>query len=99
MARKKQPDLSNIFAKTEPGEAPGDHSDLDAGNIRSTGVGLRAGEIAALDAIGEPLGLARNALIRFAVRRFLIEYRAGKVDLGQFIEEPPPPKKSLRMPD
>ena len=70
-----------------------DISDLDRGNIQSTGVGLRKGEIETLDAIGKSLGgISRNALIRFAVRSFLLDYRAGNVDLSSYVKEPEPPK-------
>ena len=76
-----------------------DVSDLDRGNIQSTGVGLRKGEIEALDAIGESLGgISRNALIRFAVRSFLLDYRAGNLDLSSYVKEPEPPKPGLRFP-
>jgi hypothetical protein len=52
-----------------------------------------------MDAIGESLGgIARNALIRFAVQRFLLEYRAENVDLSSYVKEPEPPKPSLRFP-
>ena len=98
MAKKKQ-DLSDIFAKTEP--APGataEYSDLDAGKIQSTGVGLKQGEIAALDAIAADLEITRNAIMRFAIRYFIIQHRAGNIDLASHVEEPPPPKKSLRLP-
>ena len=90
----------DIIKKSE--QEPSDEfdvSDLDRGNIQSTGVGLRKGEIEALDAIGESLGgISRNALIRFAVRRFLLDYRAGKMDLSSYVKEPEPPKPSLRFP-
>jgi hypothetical protein len=62
------------------------------------GVGLRAGEIAALDVIANQYGIARNALLRFAVRQFILEWRAGKIDLSGQVETPPPPKKKLNMP-
>lgn len=91
----------NVFAKTDTsarGQAPGANADLDAGNIKAVGVGLRAGEVAALDAIAGELGIARNALIRFAVRWFILEVRAGRVELGGYVEQPPPPKKNLRLP-
>lgn len=100
MARKQQ-GLDDIFKRTEAGESEVDLSDLDKGNIQSTGVGLRKGEIEALDSVGRSLGdppVARNALIRWAVRYFLRDYRAGKIDLSGFVEEPPPPRKSLRFP-
>lgn len=96
MAKKQN--LTDIFAKTEPSESQADNSDLDEGNIRATGIGLRAGELRALDDMAARLGIARNALLRFAVRWFIVQYRTGKVDPGQYLEEPPPPKKTLRLP-
>lgn len=100
---KPKPDLTDIFTPTagaQPAapQAPGDNSDLDAGNIRPLGVGLRLGEVAALDIIAERYGIARNALLRLAVRRLILDFRAGKVDLTDQIETPPPPKKRLKMP-
>ena len=92
--------LDDVFKKTE--QEPGaevDVSDLDRGNIQSTGVGLRKGEIEALDGIGASLGgVSRNALIRWSVRRFLIQYRSGEIDLSAYLKEPEPPKPSLRFP-
>ena len=91
--------LDDVFKKTEAEQPEIDISDLDRGNIQSTGVGLRKGEIDALDALGKSLGgISRNALIRFSERRFLLDYRAGKVDLSSYLVEPEPPKPSLRFP-
>ena len=92
--------LDDVFKKTEKGTGGEvDNSDLDEGNIHSTGVGLREGEIKALDAIGKSLGgISRNALIRYSVRTFLIDYRAGKIDLASQLNEPEPPKPTLRFP-
>lgn len=95
MARK--PTLNNPLAKTSKGE-PVDAADLDAGNIRTTGVGLRDGELQAVDNLAERLGVARNALLRFAIRWFILETRAGNVELDQFVEIPPEPKRRLKMP-
>lgn len=99
----KKPDLTDIFTSTagaQPAapQAAADNSDLDAGNIRPLGVGLRAGEVEALDNIAAKYGIARNALLRFAVRYFILQFRAGKVDLTDQVETPPPPKKRLTMP-
>lgn len=101
MARK-QSGLDDIFKKTEAGGP--DLADLDAGSIQSTGVGLRQGEIGALDAIGRILGeqlgtepVARNALIRIAARRLIAEFRAGKLDLVGYFESPEKPKPRLRL--
>ena len=97
---KKQTGVENIFARTEPDATPPavDTSDLDKGNIRAVGVGLTGGEMAAVQAIADAKGLARNAVLRYAVRLFIIQYRAGKIDLSQHIQEPPTPKKKLSMP-
>jgi len=101
---KKQTGLEDIFKRTEAGEGGPDLTDLEEGNIMSTGVGLRRGEIVALDAIGRALGeqlgsepVARNALIRLAARRLIAEYRAGKLDLLPFFETPEKPKPKLRL--
>lgn len=96
---KKQTGVENIFARTEPTQAPEvDTSDLNKGNIRAVGVGLTGGEMAAVQAIADSLELARNAVLRYAVRWFIIQYRAGRIDLAKRVQEPPPPKKKLSMP-
>lgn len=95
---KKSTGLEEIFKRTEPGESEQDNSDLDSGNIQSTGVGLREGEITALDQIASELEVSRNAVLRFAVRWFLLKYRSGDVDLSGYVEAPPPPRKQLRLP-
>lgn len=95
-----KPKLS-VFSRTEattPAGAPIDLSDLDNGNIRQTGVGLRQGEMDALEQIGAELGgVSRNALLRYAARLLIHEYRAGRLDLAGNVETPPPPKKRLKM--
>lgn len=93
MAKKT---IESPFARTEPGQPEQDNSDLDEGNIRPSGVGLREGEIKALDAIAEQYGVSRNALIRYATRDFIIQHRAGNIDLSDLIEAPPPPRKRIR---
>ncbi len=54
--------LETVFKRTEVAAGGPDLSDLDEGNIQSTGVGLRKGEILALDAIGAALGNQRTCL-------------------------------------
>lgn len=99
MAKKQ--DLSELFRKTESdANLPAD-IDLEAlneGNIRSLGVGLREGEIKLVDKIAGELGVYRNALLRFAVRWFLLEYLAGRVEISDYIKTPPPQKRTLRLP-
>jgi hypothetical protein len=57
------------------------------------GVGLKASEVAAIDEIAAELGVARNALLRWAVRYFLSEYRAGR---AQPDAKPLPAKRERR---
>lgn len=100
MAEKPKLDIfSKTTTETDQVSKPVDLSDLEDGIIRQTGVGLRTGEIEALDAIGSDLGgVSRNALIRYGVRLLIREYRAGRLNLEGDVETPPIPKKRLRMP-
>jgi hypothetical protein len=74
-----------------------EYSDLDEGIIKSSGIGLREGELRALDEIADKLGVSRNNLMRFLVHWAIEQYRAGKVNIAQHIEEPPPAKKKIRI--
>lgn len=82
--------------KPEPGSNTVDNSDLENGLIRPSGVGLREGEIMALDAIAQHYEISRNSLLRLAARRLIMAYRAGELDLTDMITTPPTPKKRLR---
>lgn len=105
MARKTG--LDDLF-KSGAGSGAGDEpkpnlNDLDEGVIKPVGVGLREGEIAALEAIGAELGellgtepITRNALTRIAVQRLIADYRAGRVDLAAQFEKPPKPKARIK---
>ena len=98
MARRKA-NLDSIFTRTEPAadeRAP--TSELPAeGRTMSVGVGLKESEVAALDVIAGDLDVARNALLRYAVRRFLLDYQASRFNLAADVEVPEV-KKRLRMP-
>jgi hypothetical protein len=79
-----------------PGAPAGD--ELPAtGRTRAVGIGLKESEYEALGQIAEATGIARNSLGRYAIRDFIKRYRRGEVDLTGKIDEPPPPKKRLRM--
>lgn len=101
----KPGDLNSIFRKTEPGTdtPPAGIPEAEPMPTRSTdrtvsiGVGLKESERDTLDSIAATHGIARNALIRFAVRRLLADYDAGAVDLADYIEQPERSKR-LRMP-
>lgn len=72
---------SQSFAMTKKKSPP---IDLDAGRIQSTSVGLKTGEVEALDQIGREHGLSRNALMRLVIREWLVKYRRGEIDLEQY---------------
>lgn len=92
MADKRKLNVLSGHRETQPA----DLSDLDQGRIQTLGVGLTQGERDALQAIADENEVARNAVMRFAMRYFLGEYRAGRIRLA--VEEPPPPKKKLILP-
>lgn len=89
-----------VFAKTGPGaEQPeGDLSDLDAGHVRPIGIGLREGEILALDSIAAEYAISRGSVMRIALRLFIRDFRAGKVDLSPYVAEPLPRKNRTILP-
>ena len=89
----------DVFKKTEHTPTPEDpNADLDNGNIKATGIGLRQGEIEALTVIAGSLEVNRNAVMRAFMRWAIKEYRAGRLDLAALVEAPPPPKNKLNMP-
>ena len=95
----KEPSI-DIFSKTEQAEYKDiDISDLEAGRTIPQGVGIKEGTITALQSLAEQYQISRNALMKFAIRRFLIELRAGKINLSDYIEIPPEPKRKLKMPE
>lgn len=104
MAKKDEP--LGIFTKTEkpaeatPSPTQADNSDLDTGPILPSGVGLRQGEVEALKQIAAAYDISRNALLRYAARRLILDYRAGKLDLSGLVEKPPEhtPRNRMRYP-
>jgi len=88
--------VSGLLTNKRQINEPADNQDLDSGRIISTGVGLREGELAALDSIAEKYAITRNALLRFAARDFILRHRNGEIDLEQFIEEPEKPRNRMR---
>jgi len=104
----KKTGLENLFQRTEPGNvAARSDFDLNTGNIRATGVGLRAGELQALDIIGAEMGellgtepIARNAIMRLLIRQVLEAYQAGDITAADLIgrfSKPDKPKAKLKL--
>jgi hypothetical protein len=89
---KKSSNLSSIFKRTEPKSAakiPARESAAAPavpGRTVSIGVGLKESEVAELDRLAGQLGIARNELMGFALRRFMGEVRAGTLDLAAQME-------------
>ena len=86
---------------TEPSPDQAEEVPVDelpaTGHTRPVGIGLKESEYEALGLIADATGIAKNSLARYAIRRFIIAWRKGEIDLTGRIEEPPPPKKRLRM--
>lgn len=97
MADKQKPKLE-VFTRTGPGQLESDLSDLEAGHVRPIGIGLREGEITALDGIAGEYGISRGGLIRIAIRLFIRDFRAGKIDLNPYIAEPLPQRNKIILP-
>lgn len=91
---KKQP--LEVFSKTEP-EA-GASFDLEQGHVRPIGLGLRDGEIAALDTIAGIYGFSRGSLMRIVLRLFIRSWEAGKEDLSEYVVVPDKPRVKARLP-
>lgn len=97
MATKRKQDLTNIFKATEaPAQATAEDLTTE-GTLKGVGVGLNDAEREALDQISAETGLVKSNLARYAIRDFIKRYRAGQIDLTPLIEEPPIPRKKLRM--
>lgn len=106
---KQRGNLDDIFRKTEPerpaaappaaalSPAPTSGAATPRNRTISIGVGLKESEVAELDRIVDDLDITRNALMRYAIRYFLMQYSAGSLNLARDVESPEA-KKRLRMP-
>ena len=77
MAKRKLADLV-------PEEAPKPERRSESegmGRTISVGVGLKEGEVEALDRLAENLDVSRNALMGWALRWFMKQHKAGKVEI------------------
>lgn len=93
-----EPRPGSALIPTEKPKVKAGNADLNEGKISPVGTGLTLGEKAALKEIAESQDLTLNALMRFALRRFIVEYRAGKINLDAELAEPLPQKKRLKLP-
>ena len=94
--------LPDIFAPTSAAprvQPAADNSDLNTGKIGPVSAGLMTGEKMALKDIAAQNDLTINALMRFALRRFIIDVRTGKIDIQAALDEPKPEKKRLKLPN
>lgn len=102
MAKEKRNLLVGILPPREPAQpaqptqAAGDP--LETGRTLPTGVGLKAGTVAALDDMAGRLGVSRNELMKFAIRYFITQVQNGQIDMAAHLETQPV-KRTLRNPD
>ena len=61
-------------------------------------MGIKEGELAAFEALADRHGVTKNAIMRIALRYFLVEARAGRVNPEDYLIEPDKPKKKTRLP-
>lgn len=88
--------LARTTGQARP-QVPADNSDLDKDTVsKPLGVGLRSGLVAAYDRLAADLGVSRHALLAMACKYFIEQVRAGAIDPGKFIQQPPAPKKTLK---
>ena len=88
MAKKRGVD--ELFSSTEPKETKSGWGVVKIpaeGRTLPVGVGLKESEVAMLDDIASELGVARNALLRWAVRYFLLQYKRGAIDMTQYVHK------------
>jgi len=99
---KKQPDISDIFTRTDSpkpsGGFPQDNSDLDSGRVSPVGIGLTTGELDALDSLAVHFGVKRHALLKLAVRLLIVGIRSGTLDISEYLEEVPAQKRVKKLP-
>lgn len=103
MAKKSEVIPNDLFKKSgstarTATKAKADNNDLDTGRISPVGTGLKEGEKQALKAIAAQHDLTLNALMRYALRRFIVDVRIGKIDLAAEEATPEPAKKKLKLP-
>lgn len=68
----------------------------EEGRTLSTGVGLKESELKLVDQIADQLRVARNSILRYAIRHFLKEYLSGRIDLAGKVETTE--RRRLNMP-
>ena len=97
--RQERAQIDNPFTKTEPGtSSSAGQGEIPAeGHTRPVAVGLRESEIELLDQVAADHGVARNAVMRWALRWFLKEYAAGRAPLAAAVKTPKP-KNIIDMP-
>jgi hypothetical protein len=86
----------SLFQNTEEG-APAVEVPAE-GKTTSISVGLRATELELLEKIADEYQVTKNALLRLAARRLIEDVLSGRLDLEGMIEEPPPPRRRIKLP-
>lgn len=101
MAKRKstinKSELTNPLAKTSKQTPSGDDELPAEGLTVPIGVGLKQTEVDALDDIASKFKVSRHSLMRYAIRHFIKEVWAGRINLGEDVEQPQT-KNKLNMP-
>lgn len=99
MAQKPKQNLGGIFSRAEeeqPARKAPEQDPFDEGRIVSAGVGVKEGEMKAFAQLAERFGFSKNAWMRIALRYFIVEIRAGRLNPEDFTEiEPAKAKPKL----
>lgn len=78
MAKKQQPDLTNILARTEQPQ-PEQAQEQPIDKMQAVGVALKSSEWQRLGAIAQELGIKRHVLAQYVLRDFITRYDRGEV--------------------
>jgi hypothetical protein len=71
---------------------------LNSGRIISAGVGIKQGEMAAIEKLAKRYSVTKNALMRLAIRSWLKQVRDGEFDIAQHVHFPPAPSAKVVIP-
>jgi hypothetical protein len=79
---KEKPDMTNIFAKTEPDgphESPLPEKIEKEDPVKAIGIGLKESEWEKMGEIADDLLMTRHALAMYALRDFMSRYDTGEI--------------------
>jgi hypothetical protein len=72
--------------------------DLDQEPTVSTGLGIRKGELLAVELLAQRYDVSRNAFIKFCIRYIITEVREGRLDPSEYLRPAERPKREFNFP-